>query len=68
MHLLDKVLPVLDKPSFITLQNVSNIISHYFCKTINGKRTDGEFRVYDGKNRSDFSTNYKIKFHNNLLQ
>lgn len=45
MHLPDTVLPILGKTLFITLQNIFNAISDYFCKTVNAKPTDNEFRV-----------------------
>lgn len=53
MHLLDKVLSA----HYLAFLNA---ISDYFCKTIHGKPTDNEFRVNNGKSRSDFHTNYKI--------
>lgn len=61
MHFLDKVLPALGKTVVYFANFFFSTISGYFCKIIHGKPTDNEFRVYDGKSRSDFLTNRKIK-------
>lgn len=56
MYLFDIVFFVLGKMMFISLF-FFNVIVDYFCKIINGKFIDNEFRGYGRKSRFDFYIN-----------